>query len=195
MNDIVEDYEDEIEETSEVSELDTLKARAKLKGIKFHHRVGIDTLRELVYPEAGAEPSDKEKSAQQSRLVTSAAAYRKKIFAAAKRGAGTLVRCRVSCMNPNKQGWEGEYFSVGSAKMGTHKKYIPFNGVEYHLPYVLYQELKAKKCTINRSEREIKKNGGPAYKLINEYAIERLDPLTKEELKDLAQQQAMAAGE
>lgn len=197
--------ENQVENTEvESNEVETLKNRLDMMGIKYHHKAGVDKLRTLLnnaLDPDGTEDTEEEKEevsekkVEQAKLVTPAKVYEKKRKIMNRRNAGRLVRVRVNCMNPNKKEWEGEIISVGSAKLGTFKKYVPFNIEEgYHIPYIIYQEMKERMCTINRSERDIKKNGGPAFKMIKEFAIEVLDPLTKEELKDLAQQQAMAGG-
>ena len=107
--------------------------------------------------------------------------------------ATKLVRIRVTCMNPAKKEWEGEIITVGNAGVGTYKKYIPFNADEgWHVPNIIYQALQERQCQVFVSSKT--KNGVTIRqgKLIKEFAIEVLPPLTEEELKDLAQRQAMA---
>ncbi len=55
--------------------------------------------------------------------------------------------------------------------------------------------IKARECQLFRDEKA--KNGVKIRKgfLIREFAVEVLDPLTEEELKELARRQAMAAGQ
>ena len=114
---------------------------------------------------------------------------------AGKQNAGRLVRCRITCMNPNKKNWTGEIISVGSAKIGTFKKFIPFGSDQpYHIPYIIYQELKERKCAIRNVRKEPGGRQIIESKMINEFAIEVLTPLTAKELEDLRQRQAMAKG-
>ena len=111
------------------------------------------------------------------------------------RTCNKLVRCRITCMNPHKKNWTGEIVSVGSARAGTYKKLIPFNLEEpYHLPKMIFDFLKEKKCRIGTTVRMPNGQEVNRYKLVNEYALEVLDPLSPEELEDLAQRQAMAQG-
>ena len=99
-------------------------------------------------------------------------------------------------MNPSKKEWPGEIVSVGSAKLGTFKKYIPFNSAEpYHIPKIIYDMLMDKKCTIFSSVTDERGNTVRKGRLVNEYAIEILEPLTKEELSELARTQALKAGQ
>ena len=123
------------------------------------------------------------------------AEYRRRQLAEAKREAGRLVRCRVTCMNPHKKNWTGEIISVGSSKMGTFKKFIPFNLEEpYHVPKAIYDYLKERKCRIGTTQKLPNGQEVNRYKLINEFAIEQLDPLSKEELEDLKHRQALSQG-
>jgi hypothetical protein len=116
--------------------------------------------------------------------------------AANRKSAGRLIRCRIQCMNPAKKDWPGEIFSVGSAKLGTFKKFVPFNSPEpYHLPQIIYDMLVEKKCTVFYTERDERGNKIRKGRLVNEFAIEVLPPLTKNELSDLARTQALRAGQ
>ena len=104
--------------------------------------------------------------------------------------AQKLVRCIVTNRNPMKQDWEGEIISVSNDIGVNLRKYVPFGLTEgYHLPQIMINALNDKQCTIfvNKKGKDGKlvKEG----KLIKEYAIEILPPLTKEELKQLADDQ------
>ena len=113
----------------------------------------------------------------------------------ARRNIARLVRCRITCMNPNKKNWTGEIVSVGSAKAGTFKKFIPFNLEEpYHIPQIIFEHLKERKCAIRNIRKTPDGREEVDVKLIPEFAIEVLPPLTKAELEDLKRRQAMARG-
>lgn len=165
-------------------ELTALKARADLLGVPYHPSIGLDKLREkvnavLVKPEDTAD----------APRVESEAAYRQRCMDEATK----LVRIRLSCMNPNKSEWDGEILTVGNTIVGTHKKYIPFNAEEgWHVPHIMYEDLKARECQIFVTRTDSRGNKVREGKLIKEFAIEVLPPLTAEEIKDLAQRQAMA---
>ena len=126
------------------------------------------------------------------------AEYRRKYQNAAvkRKEVSRLIRCRIQCMDPQKKEWPGEIVSVGSAKLGTFKKYIPFNSQEpYHIPKIIYDMLIEKKCTVFYTNTDSRGNKVRQGRLVNAYAIEVLDPLTPEELSDLAKQQALQAGQ
>ena len=104
-----------------------------------------------------------------------------------------LVRIRLTCMDPNKKNWPGEIFTVANAVVGTVKKYVPFHDTDegYHVPHIIYKHLKG------RQYQEFKKvrlpNGRTKTEtyLAKAFAIQKLPPLTPEEMKDLAQRQAL----
>lgn len=109
--------------------------------------------------------------------------------------AAKLVRVRVTCMNPLKKDWEGEIFCVGNGQIGSFKKFVPFNLDEgYHIPHIIYTEMKARMYQAFVTEKHSSGRKVKVGKLIREFGIEVLEPLTEVELKELAQRQAMANG-
>jgi hypothetical protein len=162
-------------------ELETLKTLADDLGVKYHPSIGLEKLKEKVAEASTAEPEVEE------------AAPAKKSLAEIKKEQLKLVRCRISCMNPVKSEWQGEMFTVGNRLIGTQTKYVPFE-TEWHVPQVIFDFIKNKKYqhfyTVKDSHgRKIRKG-----KQANEFVVEELKPLTEQELKDLAQRQAMANG-
>ena len=172
------------EEVSEMpDELTSLKARADLMGITYHPSISAAKLREKVNASV-ADTAPKEVSAEESE---NAARYR------LRQEALELIRVRVACMNPNKKEWEGEMFTVGNSLIGTQKKFVPFNNDEgWHIPRIIYNMMLERECQIFVSVKDSRGNTTRKGKLIKEFAIEVLPPLTAEELEELARRQAMA---
>jgi len=182
-----------------LKEQTAVRAQADALGIKYHHNASDETIQKLidshepanelppgVLPLEECQPMDPEIYAR--KYGRGRTPDRKSI--------GRLVRCRIQCMNPAKKDWPGEIFSVGSAKLGTFKKFVPFNSPEpYHLPKIIYDMLVEKKCTIFYTETDGRGNKTRKGRLVNEFAIEVLPPLTKEELSELGRQQALKAGQ
>lgn len=169
-------------------ELSTLKARADLLGISYHPSIGVEKLREKL---AAALEENEPKNEGTGIGAPAESADQKRLRLLQE--ATKLVRIRVTCMNPAKKEWEGEIITVGNNVVGTLKKYIPFNADEgWHVPNIMYEALKERMCQVFVSTKT--KNGVTIRqgKMIKEFAIEVLPPLTEEELKDLAQRQAMA---
>ncbi len=106
------------------------------------------------------------------------------------RDARQLVRCIITNRNPMKSAWEGEIISAGNDIGVNEKKYVPFNLENgYHLPRIIVNALNDKKCTIFINKKGADGKLIQEGKLIKEYAIEELEPLTKEEFKELGDDQ------
>jgi len=183
-------------------ELETLKARADLMGIKYHPSTGIDKLKakiDLQLSGSKAKENIPEVKTPVSKTTKDAPLTQQEFaeadFKLRKTTAGNLIRVRVTCMNPAKKEWDGEIVSVGSAKIGTYKKFVKFNTEDgWHIPFIIYEYLKERKCSVFFTEKDHLGQKVRKSKLVNEFNIEVLPSLTKEELKDLAQRQAMEAG-
>lgn len=178
-----------------VDEMATLKARADMLGVTYHPSIGLEKLREKVMvaltqevkPEQQDEPVDEVPAYEEVAEETSIQRRERK-----RREANELVRINVSCMNPAKKEWEGEIFTVGNSVVGSFTKFVPFNTEDgWHVPRIIYNVIKERKCQIFKT---VQRNGNSVREgqLIKEFNVMLLDNLTPEELKDLAQRQAMS---
>ena len=176
-------------------ELTTLKARADMLGLTYHPSIGLEKLKAKV---AAAQSGEPEESVIEAAPVVAAASVEVEETEGAKRlrlkrKANELIRIRVSCMNPAKAEWEGEIFTCGNSLIGSVKKFVPFNAEEgWHVQRIIYEQMKERQCQIFVAVRDARGNTSRKGKLIKEFAIEVLPPLTTEELHDLAQRQAMS---
>ena len=173
-------------------ELDALKARANLLGVKFHPSISLEKLREKVNAAVtsdGVATSEEEAKDHAEPKQETIGEKRKRL----KTEALKLVRIRLTCLNPAKKEWEGEIITVGNSLIGSVKKFVPFNADDgWHVPHVIYQQLKERQCQVFYTATDARGNKVRKGKLIKEFAIEVLPPLTKEELDELARRQAMA---
>jgi hypothetical protein len=170
-------------------ELETLKSRATLLGIAFHPSIGLDKLRAKVNDAATATAPEVATAPQVSDAapVETESQYKARM----RRDANKLVRIRVNCMNPAKAEWEGELFTAGNSVVGSFTKFVPFNEEEgWHVPHIIYEMMKERQCQIFITKTDSKGNSVRTGKLIKEFAMEILDPLTVEELQELARRQA-----
>ena len=195
-------------EEAQVSELDALKARAAQIGLKFHPSIGVEALRNKVNAALAGEAveDEEEDDLSETPAVNSSipkptvaepikprALTADEIRVAKYNDARKLIRVRITCMNPMKKEWQGEQFSVANRSISINR-FVPFE-TEWHIENLLLQTLRDRQYLAFVSKRvgpqqiEVKE-----HRMIREFAIEVLDPLTPEELKDLAQRQAMAAG-
>lgn len=167
----------------QTSELDSLKARADILGIKYHPSISVETLRERV--NAVLDNQSTGEATRPASGETDAQRRSRK-----KAEASAMVRVRIHCNDPAKKEWPGEYITVGNSYVGTYRKYVPYNIDEpWHLPQIIVNALREKRVQVFTTKKG--KHGIPIRdsKSIAAYTIEVLPPLTREELDDLARQQ------
>lgn len=175
-------------------ELTALKEQAKTLGISHSPNIGLDALRAKVADALNDKPAA-EAAAPEGE--TEQELYRR-IRNELQAKCLALVRIRVTNLDPAKAELRGEFFSVQNDYLGTVRKFIPYGeaGEEgYHVPQVLLDALREKKFNQvktrkGRDNREILIE----QRMVNEFAIEVLPPLTAEERANLAMAQAAKAG-
>ena len=177
----------------QLDELTLLKQRAQTLGIKFHPSIGLESLRSKV--SAALTGEDAEEAAEEPVPEAPAAESRIQMRNRLRKEASALVRVRVTCMNPNKKEWKGEIFTASNSIVGTFRKYVQFYTEEgWHVPQIILNMIKARQFqtfyTI-KNERGVAVRKG---KLVPEFAVEVLPPLTEEELLELSRRQALAGG-
>lgn len=174
-------------------ELQTLKARADTLGVSYHPSIGVDALKKkvndkLTSTESEDVPADDEPEAKPATKETENQFRLRK-----RKEAEELIRIQVTCMNPNKREWEGEMFTVGNSIIGTLKKMVPFD-VEWHVPRAIFNAIKERQTQIFVTRRDERGRQIREGKLIREFSVAELPPLTEKELKELGQRQSMASG-
>lgn len=179
---------EEIQQPEQKDELAILKARADLLQIPYSNNISLAKLKERIEKHM-AQDEEEEPEEVTEEVVETKATLRTKLIKEATR----LIRVRVTNMNPAKAAFPGEIFTVANSMVGTIRKFIPYGaGTEagYHIPYAIYEMIKRKKFTLVK--KEVGPNGSPIFNKYErkEFAIEVLDPLTPEELKKLAAEQA-----
>lgn len=171
-------------EQVEQTALESLKARADLLGVKYHPSISEEKLREKI-----AEAQKKDEPKAEAKKEESKAKTRAEL----REEALKLVRVRITNMNPAKADYEGEIYTVGNSVIGTVKRYVPFNADDgWHVEQVLYEHLKDRQVPVYVTKTDKKGNKIREHKMIREFAIEVLPPLTVEELKELAERQAIS---
>jgi hypothetical protein len=183
-------------------ELERLKKQAQDLGLTFHHRAGVKKLRSLIDEHIAkgeipvmATTAEQNPPKRGTVVPMTEVEFRRKQQQEAKQNVASLVRVRIMCMNPQKKNWQGEFISVGSARLGTFKRFVPFNGVEWHIPKIMYDMMKERKCTVFIDGKDGRGHPTKIPKMIDEFSIEVLEPLSPEELENLARTQAARAGQ
>lgn len=177
-------------------ELTALKARADMLGVPYHPSIGLEKLRDKVNAAVTATvpiPVSPVVATDKAVSVSSPVESENALRLRRRREANELLRIRVTCMNPAKKEWDGEIFTAGNTAVGTVKKYVPFNADDgWHVPRIIYNMMRDRMCQTFVNAKS--KNGVTIRqgKMIKEFAIEILPPLTTAELAELAQRQAMS---
>lgn len=156
-----------------MTELETLKAQATEMGIQFHTNIGVEALKAKIAAREAETPAEPMSENDRIRKI--------------REDALKLVRVIVTPMDVLKKDYTGEILSVSNSVLGTVKKLVLFNE-PYHLPQILVDELREKKCQVFTSRKD-NNNLIREAKLINAYGIQVLPPLTEEELEDLRKSQ------
>lgn len=180
MSQFDDDVENEVPD-----EMASLKQRASLMNIPYHPSISLAKLRDKVNA-AVATPVEETPVAKPVNKVQE--------FNARKRAeAEELVRIRITCMNPAKKEWQGEIITTGNSVVGTHRKFVPFDAdAGWHVPRIIYNQLVERQCQVFYTKKNSRGQSTRHGKLIKEFAIEVLPALTPEELRELAEQQALA---
>jgi hypothetical protein len=194
------------------NELTLLKERATAMGISYSPNIGVVALRAKVDEKLNGTKDDAEAEgaldeqdspevdpapdAKPAKVLTKSEQVMVERMKQRKEQL-RLVRVRITNLNPAKKDLRGEIFTVANAYVGTQRKYIPYgeeSDVGYHMPFIIYNELKDRKFV------SIKTRKGPNgqqivdQRIVSEFAVELLEPLTEAELAKLASAQAAAAG-
>ena len=176
------------EKEVQVDELTLLKRRADKLGVPYSNNIGLETLKERV---AKAMEGNKEPEAEEEVKADSAQSL-VELRAEKRMEAMKLVRIRYTNMNARKKDVPGEFFTVANGIIGTIKRYVPYgeaaeNG--WHVENAIYNMMKRRTFTTTVTKRDDK--GRPYNTSVErkEFAIEVLDPLTKEEREQLAKDQ------
>jgi hypothetical protein len=167
-------------------ELEDLKLTADMMDIKYHPSIGLDKLKNKVYEATRAQTIvDIDIPAPEvEKAIVKPVETENEKRSRLKKEQLALKRIRLTCMNPMKSEWTGEIFTTGNDAVGSIRRFVPYNE-EWHVEAIMLDMIENRRCQM------FQKGVG---KLVNEFAIETLPDLTKKEIDDLAQRQAMAAG-
>jgi len=191
-------------------ELESLKKKAALMGVTYSNNIGVDALKakiaeKLSGDSKAAEATASAAQAQVNALDTETPGpqevseieakpmnVRQKLLAEQMK----LLRCHIVNLDPKKKDLPGEIISVANETLGNVRKFIPYGEVTengYHIPYVIYKMLERRKFLQIRTRRNPRTGTNETTQAwVKEFSIRILDPLTQEQIKDLAVAQAAA---
>lgn len=189
------------QETPQVSledEKSILLSRAKLMGISVSNNASVDTLKAKIEAHMQAKPDENVTEGtenpleEQAKVAKTAVNFREQLILDATK----LIRLRITNMDPKKKDLRGEILTVANEFIGNIRKFVPYGEATdegYHVPYCIYEMMKEREF---QQIKTLKKNGQIVVetRMVREFALEVLDPLTKDELARLAAAQAAAGG-
>lgn len=182
------------QEELDAQEKASLLERAKQMNLKVSNNISLKTLREKVnnaiegIPPEPTPEEEVEAEMGVARLNMTRSELNKK--------ARRLIRLRYTNMNPAKAKIPGEVIVVANGVIGTIRQVVPFGEAAqagFHVPYAIYQYMKKKKFPMHQKGKDGRDDSYSGSRWVNEYNIEVLPPLTKEQIAKIARKQ-MAEG-
>lgn len=185
MSEATQNQDSDLIQSPEV-ELERLKSKADLLGVKYHPSISFEKLLVKVNEHMAVK---EEKPDEAKPEVEDINAKRARLRAEAMK----LVRVNITCMNPFKREWDSEIITVGNSFVGTVKRCVPFNTPDgWHIEQIMLNAMRERMCQVFVNEKAPNGQTVRKGKLIKEFAIEVLPPLTEQELKELARRQAIS---
>jgi hypothetical protein len=199
------------------AQLESLKKKATLMGLTFSNNIGVEALQAKIAEKTAAAAQEAQAQAvapktEQNPLgeianndVPLAALPVSEeppveVLNARQimlRDQMRLIRCHIVNLDPKKKDLPGEIFSVANEVLGNVRKFVPYGEVTeggYHIPFVLYRMLSRRKFLQIRNRRDPRTGTNVTTQAwVKEFSITVMDPLTPDELRNLAQAQ-IAAG-
>ena len=196
-----------------LTELEMLKQRAKMMNITFSNNIGVDALKQKIEDrlngapeqlddeqEAPIEPNALEmgmqanlENAQQAEVEKRPETLRERLI----RENMPLLRCRITNLDPKKKDLPGEVVTFANEYLGTVRVFVPFGEPTedgWHIPTCIYNLLNERKFLNIRTIRDPRtRTERVSTAWAKEFSLEILEPLTVDELRQLAQAQ-IAAG-
>lgn len=131
---------DQVEKTEVQEEMDSIKERLDLMGVKYHHNANLKTLKGLLDKALIGEPEEDEPKttkldANVERVKSEADAMK-------------LVRCAINCNNMGKRQLKGEFVTSGNSVIGHKTVFVPYNCQEaedYVLPMIIVSALRQRR--------------------------------------------------
>lgn len=217
------DLDEMTPEQREQAEKDMLRSRLKVMGVSYSNNAGVEALREKVRaamegstPETAEVEQDEQEAvdttaapmptaspARKEPEVAQAAPAVKPVSEMTKlelrnhlrKEQLKLVRCRITNLDPKKKDWPGEVITFANSFVGTVSRFVPFGETTdegWHIEYCLYQLMKDRQF-LDISTKKVKGQIVVKHRLVREFSLDVMEPLTKEELRSLGQAQ-LAAG-
>lgn len=196
---------EQIKANEELQELKITAISIGMKvGVDFHPNIGkekllakIDEYQERLAAEYALKnqpkpvlPTDLPITADESNESKNARRARK------AKDASRYIRCTITCRNPDKSEWDGEYLTASNSLIGTVRKFVPYNRDEpFHVPRILVNMLKDRQYTAFTTVRGKYGVDSKKGRVVPEFSIVEHPDLSLDEYQELQRQQAIRKGD
>lgn len=155
------------------SVLDNLKTQADIMGIAYNPKVTAKDLRKQLLASLAEDDDGDENTGEERQRI--------------EREAMKLVRCIITPMDNQLKEHQGQIFTIGNSIIPMTAKFVLFDEI-YHLPKIMVDHIKEQQMQYFVNE---KRNGKTVRvsRMRKAYSVQELEPLTKEELAELARSQ------
>lgn len=200
MTDIIDELKTNLEsseETQTTQDTKQIEVETEEQNTRAYYKQQADNLG-LNYPQNISTEKLKQIVGNKMKQIRSEKPKENNVAANQFKDMRALVRIQVNVLNPAKQNWTGEIFTVGNDVIPHMTRFIPYNAVNgiWHVERMFVEMLKSRKyqrmVEHSGSRNDPSKYGVDYHRnqLVPEYSIIELPPLTEQELQDLGANQA-----
>ena len=185
------------EETQTAQDTQQVEVETEEQNTRAYYKQQADNLG-LNYPQNISTEKLKQIVGNKMKQIRSEKPKENNVAAQQFKDMRALVRIQINVLNPAKQNWTGEIFTVGNDVIPHMIRFIPYNAVNgiWHVERMFVEMLKNRKyqrMVEHSGSRNDPSKYGVDYnrnQLVPEFSIIELPPLTEQELEDLGANQA-----
>lgn len=200
MTDIIDELKTNLEsseETQTTQDTKQIEVETEEQNTRSYYKQQADNLG-LNYPQNISTEKLKQIVGNKMKQIRSEKPKENNVAANQFKDMRALVRIQINVLNPAKQNWTGEIFTVGNDVIPHMTRFIPYNAVNgiWHVERMFVEMLKSRKyqrmVEHSGSRNDPSKYGVDYHRnqLVPEFSIIELPPLTEQELQDLGANQA-----
>ena len=200
MTEIIDELKTNLEsseETQTTQDIQQIEVETEEQNTRAYYKQQADNLG-LNYPQNISTEKLKQIVGNKMKQIRSEKPKENNVAANQFKDMRALVRIQINVLNPAKQNWTGEIFTVGNDVIPHMTRFIPYNAVNgiWHVERMFVEMLKSRKyqrmVEHSGSRNDPSKYGVDYHRnqLVPEYSIIELPPLTEQELQDLGANQA-----
>lgn len=176
-------------------EREAIKQKADLLGVEYKNNTPTEKIRELVNEKIKSSEAAKsdESKVEEVKRMSKEEEHNLKVQAQRREGM-KLRRVIITCNDPDMKDYTTTpYMSISNRYITYPTVTAPLN-VEWHVPQVYYDFLKAQEMKIAVNGKDAKGRKITTRKTIKRYNIQDLPDLTTKEIKELAAAQLARDG-